>query len=115
MRKSLKTISLLFCLLFLAAAALQWNDPDPLIWIVLYGLAAVVSFFYFIGRRHFWITLLFGLIYLIWAIVLWPDTWEGINLGEGNIANIERARESLGLMIMAFIMFLYAAFRPRTS
>ena len=115
MRKSLKPLSLVFFLLFLSAAVLQWNDPDPWIWAVLYGIAAIVSLFYYFGRRHLWISLVLGLVYLIWAVVLWPDTWEGINLGEGNIANIERARESLGLIIMAFVMILYAVFKPRTT
>ena len=115
MRKGVKTLSLVFGLLFLSAAILQWNDPDALIWSALYGIAALVSILYFFGKRYFRITLLLGIVYLILAVAFWPDQWEGINLGEGNIDNIERARESLGLMITAFVMFIYAAFRRKLT
>ena len=30
---------------FLASAAVQWNDPDPAYWIALYGVAAAVHAF----------------------------------------------------------------------
>ncbi len=114
MRKGIKIFSLVFSLLFFSAAVLQWNDPDALVWTVLYGIAALVSLLYYFGKRHFWITLILGVVYLILAVFLWPDQWEGINLAEGNVANIERARESLGLIITAFVMFLYAVFKQKT-
>ena len=28
---------------FLASAAVQWNDPDPAYWIALYGVAALLA------------------------------------------------------------------------
>jgi hypothetical protein len=29
--------------LFLVSAAVQWNDPDPLYWIAIYGAAAILA------------------------------------------------------------------------
>ena len=39
-----------FAVLFLLAALLQWNDPDPAIWMAGYGLAAALSALAAIGR-----------------------------------------------------------------
>ena len=40
-RKIMRTVALVFALLFAAAAIVQYNDPDPLIWILFYGVAAI--------------------------------------------------------------------------
>ncbi|TGN08518.1 transmembrane 220 family protein [Leptospira ilyithenensis] len=37
-----KIINVVFALLFFTSAALQYNDPDPIHWIFIYGLAAVL-------------------------------------------------------------------------
>ena len=37
----LKSVDLVFALVLLFFAALQFNDPDPLFWIGLYGVAAL--------------------------------------------------------------------------
>lgn len=39
---------------------------------------------------------------------LWPEKFEGITIGNGDIVNIERGRESLGLLIVAIVMLIYA-------
>jgi len=37
-----KTLNVILALLFFTSAALQYNDPDPIHWIFIYGLAAVL-------------------------------------------------------------------------
>jgi len=37
-----KVLLIIFAALFFLSAALQYNDPDPIHWIFLYGLAAVL-------------------------------------------------------------------------
>lgn len=32
----MKTFNLFFCLIFLISAVLQYNDPDPFLWILIY-------------------------------------------------------------------------------
>ena len=39
----MKVFNLIFCLLFIFSAALQYNDPDPLRWMLLYAAACGVS------------------------------------------------------------------------
>lgn len=42
MRITIKLIAALFALTLLGFASLQFNDPDPLVWIATYGLCALV-------------------------------------------------------------------------
>ena len=46
--------SALFAALCLAAAAVQYNDPDPALWIVLYTVCAGVSGLAAAGVRRAW-------------------------------------------------------------
>lgn len=34
-----KAINIFFCIIFLIFTALQWNDPDPYLWMPLYSLS----------------------------------------------------------------------------
>ncbi|SHK81324.1 Transmembrane family 220, helix [Reichenbachiella agariperforans] len=47
-----KLISILYFLIFGAFAYLQLNDPDPLFWVAIYGLVAVVSAIRLFGFSH---------------------------------------------------------------
>ena len=38
-----KTLGYLFTLLFITGAILQYNDPDALVWVIIYAIAALVS------------------------------------------------------------------------
>ena len=112
MNSLFKYLSLLMAVLFIAAAYVQWNDPDATTWYFVYGIAALASILYYLGRLNFIVALVLGILYIIGCVMLWPEKWEGVSVGDGDIENIERARESLGLLITALIMFLYA-FRIR--
>ena len=103
-----KYLSLLMAILFIAAAYVQWNDPDATTWYFVYGFAALASILYYLGRLNFIVALVLGVMYIFGCVMLWPEKWEGISVGDGDIENIERARESLGLLITAMIMFTYA-------
>jgi hypothetical protein len=103
-----KILSIIFTVLFVWAAILQYNDPDALMWYALYGLAALASFLFFLGRINYLLTALLCLAYLTGAFWVWPEKFEGVEIGEGDIVNIERGRESLGLLIVSFVMLIYA-------
>ena len=103
-----KYLSLLMAILFVAAAYVQWNDPDAILWYFIYGIAALASVMYFLGRLNFIVALVLGIGYIIGSVLLWPEKWEGIAIGDGEIENIEKARESLGLLITALFMLVYA-------
>jgi hypothetical protein len=108
MKTIFKFMSLIFAGLFLWAAYVQYNDPDTLLWIAIYVAAAVVSLLFYLDKLHFLVPLFLGMIYLVEAMISWPDVFEGVTIGAGNIVNIERGREALGLLILASVMFTYA-------
>ncbi len=107
-----KILSFLFTVLFLVSAALQYNDPDPIIWIVIWGIAAILSILFFFNKISFPIPLIVGIACFIGFIYLFPSNFQGFGLENGVIENVELAREAIGLLIIALVMLIYA-FRIR--
>lgn len=58
--------SALMALAFVACAAVQHNDPDPTLWLVLYGASAILCIGEAAGRR--WMS---GAMLVAGAAVLW--------------------------------------------
>ncbi|MGI9547914.1 MAG: transmembrane 220 family protein [Flavobacteriaceae bacterium] len=108
MKTLFKILSLIMAVLFIIAAYLQWNDPDATIWYFVYGIAALASVLFFLNRLRFGVAIILGLLYIAGTVALWPEKWEGISLEGGDLQNVERARESLGLLITGLVMFVYA-------
>jgi len=108
MNKFFKFLSLIFTLLFIWAAYVQYNDPDALLWYAIYGVAAAASLFFYLGKFNLTGAIILSGIYLVGTFVIWPEKFEGVTIGNGDIVNIERARESLGLLIAAIVMLIYA-------
>jgi hypothetical protein len=93
--------------LFLFAALLQYNDPDPARWMAIYAAAMFVSgYAAWRGSVPSWAPLAVALIALIWGLD-WStdvpgletythmfDSWEMKN------AAVEEARETGGLLIV---------------
>ncbi|WP_394749694.1 transmembrane 220 family protein [Spongiimicrobium salis] len=104
-----KGLSLVFAILFIWSAYVQYNDPDAMLWYVIYGVAALASLLFFMGKLKRVLSLSLGIAYLVYALSLWPDKFEGVTIGEGDIVNIERGREALGMLIVSLVMLLYAA------
>jgi hypothetical protein len=103
-------------LLFVFAAVVQVNDPDPLVWIGIYTAAAVVCGLELRRRTPAWAPLALSLLALAWAGSLYVGArdvpvaslfaeWEMRDL------RIEEAREMYGLAIVAVWMLLIAAAR----
>lgn len=117
MYKFSRVLALVFAALFICAAILQHNDPDSLLWYAIYGVAAVACVLYYFNRFLPILGLILGLIYLTQAVLVWPEKFEGFQIGAGDIENIERGREAYGLLITAiFMLFLsWCAYRKRRS
>ena len=102
-----KILALLFGIAFLVFIVVQYNDPDPALWMVIYGLAAVFSFaaaFDKVNHALLWIA---AALYVAGGINMWPAEYEGISIGGGDIKNIEEARESLGLFLCSIAFFSF--------
>lgn len=46
----MRYVSFVMAVIFVAFAALQYNDPDPYVWIPVYGWMAFLSYFYAFHR-----------------------------------------------------------------
>ncbi len=107
-------------LLFLLAVAVQYNDPDPLEWMAIYGAAALACLLAVRGRLSRWLPAVIGVIALGWAATLAPRVVGQVGPGdlfrEVGMATlaIEEAREMLGLLIVAGWMLVLLS-RPRAA
>jgi len=105
---------------FLVCVAVQYNDPDPWVWMGIYGLGAgtcVLAAF----RRLYWaLPAAVALIALVWGIVLasgvegvsWSDLTASLSM---KTLKVEEAREAGGLFILTAWMsvLVIAARGPR--
>lgn len=97
-----------FGLLCIVSAVLQYNDPDPLLWMIIYGVSAIVSFAFAANKVVYSVPLVLGVLFLIGFFYVFPETFEGIEIGLGDIKNIEEGREALGLSILSLVQLLFA-------
>jgi len=102
-------ITVLSAIMFLFFAALQYNDPDPYLWIPVYLIFAVLAVS--VARKPlpnyiYWICS-FSAIVFAWFQK--PEHWEGIGESMYN-ENTERAREAIGLLICAGFAMLFIWF-----
>jgi hypothetical protein len=105
-------------LLFGVAAAVQWNDPDPLLWVAPYCATALFAGLHAKGRR---VTppgpALLGLLLAAWALSLTPSVLEA---GAGAYTAFamkdrvaEETREAVGLWLAAgYLAWLAVRSRP---
>jgi hypothetical protein len=68
--------------LFAICVALQYNDPDPIRWMLIYGAAMVISVALPAKRAVSFIGLILGAAALVWAVVLLMHVWGVITLGD---------------------------------
>lgn len=102
-----KSIGFLFTLLFGLGAAVQYNDPDSLAWIVIYLVAALISLLFALNKLNIFIPLICGLACFIGFGYLYPSDFQGFDLNDGDIKTVELGREAFGLLIIALICSLY--------
>ena len=95
--------------IFLLFAAVQYNDPDPAQWMLLYGGVAVHFALAALGRLYrpaVWVWLA---VAAVWAATLAPDFINWLRMGMPSIVQtmkaetpwVELAREFLGLLTVA--------------
>jgi hypothetical protein len=121
----MKIFNLIFCILFILFAALQYNDPDPWLWIPIYLYAAVLCWLAFKGK-YFPKAYLLGIIgYLGYAVFLffeedgvldWITKHNAANIAGSMKADkpwIEDTREFLGLLILIVVLTIDYFFAKR--
>jgi ABC-type enterochelin transport system permease subunit len=94
-------------LLFLFAVAVQYNDPDPIRWMAVYGLAAAACLLALKGRLPRLPTALLAAVALAWA-----GTLAARVVGKQPLIDSEEGREMLGLLLV-FLWTGVLAWRSR--
>lgn len=122
----MKLFNLLFVILFIISAGLQYNDPDPYLWMPIYLYGAVLCWLA-VRNKFFPNAYLFGIVgYVIYAAILffekdgvldWYKNHNSENLVQTMKATkpwIEATREFLGLVILIAVFLVnYFYFKKR--
>ena len=123
-----KIFNLVFAVLFLICAGLQWNDPDPFFWIPLYLLSALSCAYAFKDVNAKRLNIFNIAVYSTYAIYLfvtkdgvisWATDHNFDSLTHSMLASapwIENTREFGGLFIMLVVCAINLYFsRPQMS
>lgn len=108
----MKALNIFFIVVFILSAALQYNDPDPYLWVPIYLYGALLCYLA-IKRKYNPVLYIIGLIgYGGYAIALLFDKTGVINWAQDHDAEnivqsmkatkpwIEETREFFGLLIL---------------
>ena len=118
-KKGFAAANIAFLAVFIGAAAVQLNDPDPWRWVAIYVSGAVNCLL--CGRvRWAWIpSTAVGLMAAAWSGVLFSSVWRMVSVGDlfqemhMKGGAVEVGREAVGLMIVGIWMFALVAAQRR--
>jgi len=94
--------------LFFLFAVVQWNDPDPLIWMIFYGVISLIYVLLALGKKFaFYLSVLMLIVSLLYMGLILPEIIKWIKDGmpsivqsmKATIPTIEYTREFLGLLL----------------
>jgi len=111
----------LMAALFALCVALQYNDPDPIRWMVIYGVAMVLSVLLPIQRDAAKAGLVAGLAALVWTVVLLIPIWDTVSPSDAFLkmsekgGAVEELREAGGLAIEGVWLVLASWYRLRRA
>lgn len=114
-------LSYLMAALFATCVVLQYNDPDPVRWMAIYGAGAIVSALMPAKKPFAGLGILVGLVCAAWSLYLVHATWGLIAVSD--LTNkmsekggaVEAGREAAGLAIEAVWLVGASAFRGRRA
>jgi hypothetical protein len=116
--RRMRIFNLVFCILFIIFAALQYNDPDPYVWMPIYGAAAFACYLCYRQKRprlFLYLILTFCLVYALFlffdeqGVKFWITEKESESIAGSMKAEspwVEKSREFFGLLIIAGVMLL---------
>jgi hypothetical protein len=123
----MKALNIFFLIVFVLSAALQYNDPDPYIWVPIYLYGAWLCY-QAIYRKYNPILYIIGLVvYSGYAVYLFFDkqgvlSWAGEHNAENIVQSmkatkpwIEETREFGGLLIVIIALLINMVWLRRNS
>lgn len=110
----MKIVNGILALMFVAFTLVQFNDPDPVIWILIYlNMVIICAAAIFKKQHQIWL-LISAILYFIYACFLIPGAMEWFRSPDkamlfDEIAKmqnlyIEETREFLGLLICLIVL-----------
>jgi hypothetical protein len=120
----MKIFNIFFCIAFIIFAGLQYNDPDPYVWMPIYLYGAFFCALAARNKFHRKAYLLGVFVYLVYAAYLFFDKtgvldWIKQHRAESMVQTmqatkpwIEESREFFGLMILIVVLainWIYSA------
>lgn len=120
----MKTLNIIFTILFLSFAALQYNDPDPYVWIPIYAYAALLCFLASKSYFNKWLYICGLMVYTTYACYLFVSPNGVLSwITDNNMAAItgsmndtqpwiEATREFFGLFIVIVTFIINLIWRP---
>ena len=100
-----KTLNFIFVTLWILFAAVQYNDPDFLIWALIYLVPATNTILVIKTKSPKWLNISLAVVYLVGALYLIPSDLT-------NWIDDEDAREGFGLLL-ASVWLLFLEFQVR--
>lgn len=111
MSRAFRIANVVMAVLFAISAAVQYNDPDPLQWMALYGAATLACLAALRRRPDPWVPAAIAVVALVWALSLAPSVLGVLparDIFQLRSAAGEEGREMYGLLIVAVWMTLLA-------
>lgn len=112
----MKVFNIIFIVLFILFAALQYNDPDPYVWIPIYLYATFLCYQAIKGRYQPILYIIGLVVYIGYAVYLffdktgvldWAQEHHAENIAQSMHAEkpwIEETREFGGLLIVVIVL-----------
>lgn len=112
-----RIVNFLLAVMFLVFAFVQINDPDPIVWILIYGamaVLAIMAIFEFYPRK-----VIIGLliVFVLYSLMFGKGVLEWLqqedksmlfdDVAKMQYPYVEEAREFLGLMICVIVLVVY--------
>jgi hypothetical protein len=108
---------ILLAVMFFVFALLQINDPDPLLWILIYASVMVLSGLAAFGKYYFKVMVFLAMVFLIYMVILFPGVRDWYqspdrsllfdDIAKMQYPYIEESREFLGLAICQVVLTCY--------
>jgi len=124
---SMKVFNVVFCFVFIVFAALQYNDPDPYIWVPIYLYTAILCWLAFRNKfypKAYWLGIVVYALYAVYKIfdqnglLDWIEVHHAENIAETMKAEkpwIEESREFFGLLILIAVLVTDLIYAKRKS
>ena len=113
----MKIFNIFFCVVFILFAVVQYNDPDPYLWIPIYLYPALLCYFKVIqkpiSKMAYWAGFLVFGVYALYkmfdtnGIIDWIEYHNASNIASTMKAEkpwIEESREFFGLVIILIVL-----------